>query len=123
MSRNPVSRASCPAGPFGGSDSSGRNTGRTWAGRDRANPRYARTRATSASHRGEAVVAAVAATATTVGTVDRYRRVHFWLVWPLQVHRATRVPLAVPCPMASRHREDWALLRVPSDPSVHCWFG
>ncbi len=47
--------------------------------------------------------------------------VHFWLFWPLQVHRTTGVPLAVPAPLTSRHRPAWTLRTDPSACLVHFW--
>lgn len=41
-------------------------------------------------------------------------RVHFWPAWPLQVHRTSGVPSAVPAPSASRHRPAWTLRIDPS---------
>src|SRR4051812_32108531 len=48
---------------------------------------------------------------------------HFWLPCPLHVHRITDVPLAVPAPLASRHRPDWTPVMDPSEFWRHCWFG
>jgi hypothetical protein len=46
---------------------------------------------------------------------------HCWLAPPLQVHRSTLLPLAVPWPATSRQRPDLTLVMVPLDCSCHCW--
>src|SRR5690348_14325761 len=53
------------------------------------------------------------------GVVDDV--LHFWLLWPLQVHRMTAVPLAVPAPLTSRHRPDLTPVTEPSEFCRHCW--
>ena len=47
--------------------------------------------------------------------------VHFWLFWPLQVHRMAEVPLAVPARSASRHSPALTLRIDPSACVVHFW--
>src|SRR3982751_5138269 len=47
--------------------------------------------------------------------------VHCWLGWPLQAHRMTLVPLAVPAPLASRHSPDCTPVMVPLALTFHCW--
>jgi hypothetical protein len=49
--------------------------------------------------------------------------VHRWLLPPLQVHSSTRVPLAVPAPMASRQSPDWTPVTTPLGLTSHCWLG
>src|SRR2546423_15598502 len=51
-----------------------------------------------------------------------YPRVHCWLLPPLHDQSSTRVPLAVPAPVTSRHRPDWTPVIVPLELKVHCWF-
>ncbi|KOG10757.1 hypothetical protein ADK36_37570 [Streptomyces viridochromogenes] len=46
---------------------------------------------------------------------------HFWLFWPLQVHRMRGVPLVVPACSASRHSPAWTLRIDPSACLVHFW--
>src|SRR3954471_13892550 len=48
---------------------------------------------------------------------------HFWLSPPLQNHRMTVVPFAVPAPLASRHSPDCAPVMVPLALTFHCWLG
>ena len=48
-----------------------------------------------------------------------YRRVHFWLLPPLQVHSSSGVPLAAPAPVASRQSPDWTPVMLPSACTVH----
>ena len=50
-----------------------------------------------------------------------YDRVHFWLLLPLQVHRTSLVPLAVPPPLESRQRPAFPLVMVPSALTSHGW--
>src|SRR6185437_8909216 len=51
-----------------------------------------------------------------------YRKVHFWLLPPLQVHSCSGVPLAVPAPVASRQSPDLLPVMVSLGCTVHCWF-
>src|SRR5947208_6430044 len=50
-----------------------------------------------------------------------YLRVHRWLLPPLQVHSSSRVPLAVPAPVASRQSPDCTPVMVPFALTVHFW--
>src|SRR5690242_16984600 len=56
------------------------------------------------------------------GGSNYYRRDHCWLLPPLQAHRISLVPLAVPAPLASRHRPDCTPVMVPLELTFHCWF-
>src|SRR5678815_2053527 len=46
---------------------------------------------------------------------------HCWLVPEPQAHRMMFVPLAVPRPLASRHRPDCTPVMVPLALTFHCW--
>jgi hypothetical protein len=50
-----------------------------------------------------------------------YARVQCWFDPPLQVQMSTRVPLAVPAPVTSRHSPDPTPVMVPLLLRVHCW--
>src|SRR5690242_15476982 len=49
------------------------------------------------------------------------RRLHCWLLWPLQDQRIIFVPFAVPAPLASTHNPDWTPVMVPLELTFHCW--
>src|SRR5688572_3608193 len=51
------------------------------------------------------------------------RKLHRWFAPPLQSQRMVLVPLAVPAPLASRHRPDWTPEMVPLALTFHCWLG
>src|ERR1044071_7172266 len=50
-----------------------------------------------------------------------YRRLHCWLVPPLQAQRMIFVPLAVAAPLASRHSPDCTPVMEPLELTFHCW--
>ena len=49
------------------------------------------------------------------------RRLHCWLLPPLQVQMMIFVPFAVAAPLASTHLPDCTPVMVPLELTFHCW--